>query len=469
MATMLQEQPRIASRETTAEVARYIADLRFADLNSDVVRQARLILLDTLGALLAASPSRYSAGRILAQFAEMEGGTPECSLIGRTQRTSAVHAALVNGTLGYYCDVEAHHPAAILHAPAIMVPASLAIAEREHQDGQSLLTALVLGVDLACRVSNAIDPTALYRRGFHPTAVAGGFGSAAAAASLLRLGVKQVRNMLGLVGTQASGLLAWEQDDTENSRPFNPGIACRNGVTAALLAGLGFGGPPDIFEGKFHLFGAFSENGQGRLAELTGGLGEKFAIMELAIKLYSCCAFLHPGLDGLLNIMDTHELTGDDIAEMTLRFPPSGVQLIDNNRLRSHCGQYILPIAALERKIIIDDILFDRRSEPAIQALTQHTQVIGDPALDQYFPDRYTSIIEVTTRDGEHYAERIDWAKGTPENPVTEAELKRKFHSLADPVAGPERACRIAEMVDRIEDVADVGELTALLSFEQGE
>ncbi len=469
MATMLQQQLRSATREATAEVAQYIADLRFADLRPDVVCQARLILLDTLGALLAASPSRYSAGRILAQFAEIEGGTPECSLIGRPRKTSAVHAALVNGTLGYYCDVEPHHPAAILHAPAIVVPASLAMAEREHLDGRSLLTALVVGVDLACRVSSTIDPTALYRRGFHPSAVAGGFGSAAAAASLLRLDVKQIRNMLGLVGTQASGLLAWEQDDTENSRPFNPGVACRNGVTAALLAGLGFGGPPDIFEGKFHIFGAFSENGQGRIEELIGGLGEKFAIMELAIKLYSCCAFLHPGLDGLLNIMDTHELNGDDIAEMTLRFPPSGVQLIDNNQLRSHCGQYILPIAALERKIVIDDILFDRRHEPAIQALSRHTHILGDPALDVYFPDRYTSIIEVKTWDGKRYTERVDWAKGTPENPLTEAELKQKFHRLADPVAGPERARRIVDLVDRLEEVADVGELTALLSFEQGE
>lgn len=466
---MFPDQPRTITRDVTAVVTRYVVGLRFADLGADVVRQARLVLLDTLGALLAASPSRYSAGRILAQFAEMEGGTPECSLIGRTQKTSAVHAALVNGTLGYYCDVEAHHPAAILHAPAIVVPASLAIAEREHRDGRSLLAALVLGVDLACRVSNAIGPTALYRRGFHPTAVAGGFGSAAAAANLLHLDVKQVRNALGLVGTQASGLLAWEQDDTENSRPFNPGIACRNGVTAALLASLGFGGPPDIFEGKFHIFGAFSENGKSRLEELTDGLGREFAIMELAVKLYSCCAFLHPGLDGLLEIMDSHELAGDHIAEMTLRFPPSGVALIDNNRLRSHCGQYILPIAALERKVIIDDILFDRRAEPAIQALTQHTQVLGDPALEEYFPDRYTSIVEVTTRDGEHYANRVDWAKGTPENPLTEAELKRKFHSLADPVVGPARAARITDMADHIEEVTDVNELTSLLRFEQGD
>src|SRR5262249_47610734 len=159
------------------------------------------------------------------------------------------------------------------------------------------------------------------------------------------------------------GLLAWETDPTEHSRPFNPGIAARNGATAALLASLGFGGPPDIFEGHFNILAAFGERQSdgpgGRGDEVTRDLGKDYLILGFAIKLYSCCAFLHPGLDALLSILARHLLTPDDVEMIDLRFPTNGTKLIDNNELKSHCAQYIVPIALLDRRVTIDDILQD--------------------------------------------------------------------------------------------------------------
>src|SRR5262249_44866298 len=147
----------------------------------------RLMILDTLGAMLAASSPRYSATRVLGDLASRLGGRPESSIVGRTGRTSCVQAALVNGTLAYYCDVEPHHVAAILHGPAVVVPASLAVAEATGASGRRLLEAVILGVEVGCRVSFALDPVALYARGFHPSAVCGAFGAAAAAARLFGL------------------------------------------------------------------------------------------------------------------------------------------------------------------------------------------------------------------------------------------------------------------------------------------
>jgi 2-methylcitrate dehydratase PrpD len=451
--------------KTIATLSEYVSQTRLQDLPAGVVARARTILLDTLSSLLAASAPRYSAGRILLEYTLALGGSPECALIGSGERTSCVNAALYGGTLGYYCDIDAHHPGAIVHAPAIVVPVALALAEREGRGGADLLAAIVLGVDVACRVSLAIGPTTLYARGQHPTCVAGGFGAAAAAGHLLGLDPAAMRRAWGLTGTQASGLLAWETDPTETSRPFNPGIAARNGATAALLASYGFGGPPDIFEGPFNVLDALGDppGDPPQVDELTAQLGERFAIDELAIKRYACCAFLHPALDGLDEIMVAQGLHANDLDAMRLRFPRSGVALIDNNPLRSHCGQYILPIYALERRVRIDDILTDRRGEPAIAALSERTQVLGDDDLDPEFPERYTTVLEVDAR-GTTYRRRVAYAKGCPENPLTEAEIEHKFKSLARDVL--DDGC-IEDIIEAVRGIASAPRIDALIGLLQ--
>ena len=443
-----------------SELSEFVVNTRLDQLPAAVVEQARAILLDTLGAMLAATAPRYSAGAILRRYTLALGGTPESTLIGSGDRTSCVNAALYNGTLGYYSDIESHHPGAIMHAAAIVVPTALAIAEREGRSGADLLTAVVLGIDVACRVSNAIGPTALYRRGLHPTAVAGCFGAAAAAGHLLRLDAAALRRAWGLTGTQSSGLLAWETDDTENSRPWNPGIAARNGTTAALLTSFGFGGPPDIFDGKFNIFDAYADTPHPE--RLTEQLGKNFLINELAIKRYACCAFLHPGLDGLDEILVEHNLAAADVNAIRLRFPRSGVALIDDNPLRSHNAQYVLSIYTLERKVIIDDILLDRRPEPAIVALVDKVAVFGDDDLDPEFPERYTSVIEVDT-NGSTFRRTVPYAKGCPENPLETAELAAKFRKLTGEVMAADGAEKLIAAVNGIADVPSVAPLISLL------
>lgn len=444
------------------QVVDFARAVDFAALPPDVQLVARGLTLDVLGALLQASSPRYPAGRILMEYARAQGGTEESSIVGGGFKTNCVQAALVNGTLGYYCDVEPHHPGAIMHGLAIVVPTALAIGERQRASGRELLSAIVAGVDVACRVANAIDPTALYRRGMHPSCLAGSFGACAAAARLLGLDAERFRRAFGLCGTQASGLLAWETDPTEHSRPFNPGIAARNGTTAALLASFGFGGPPDVFEGRFNVFRAFSEEqadgAWGRPEELTRALGEDFLITGFAVKLYSCCAFLHPGLDALLDIVRREGLGMAEVEAIDLRFPTNGMKLIDDNELKSHCAQYVLPIAVKERRVTIDDILHDRRADPEIDALSRRVRVVADDELDKTFPERYATIVEVATRDGRVHRGRVDYARGCPENPVGYDEIVAKFNDLAP----DERAGRVKEMVDRLEhepDVTALGEL----------
>jgi len=449
--------------DAVKQVVAFVKDLKIEDLPQAVIEHTKLVLLDTIGAMLAASDAKYQAGRILTDFVKSIGGTPEATLIGQGYRSSCINAAIVNGTLGYYCDIEAHHPAAVVHPAATMVPTCLAVAEREKANGPELLMAFILGTEFDCRVSMALDPRVLYDQGFHPSAIAGTIGAALAAGRLLGLNTKQFHASLGLAGQQTSGLLAWKEDFSENSRPFNHGIAARNGITAALLAQSGFGAPPDIFQGRYNIFRAFAKGNLDNLALLTGDSGRRFAIMDMAFKQYSCCAFLHPGLDALIGIMADNHIKSADIEKIILRFPKNGTELVDGTELLSHSAQYILPVGAIEGQVMIDDILTDRRSEPEIKRLVANTTIEGDSALDAEYPQKYASVVEIRATDGRQFSRRVDYAAGTPENPFSPDDIKHKFFKLSRPIIDESTAKKILAYIEQIEFQEDINSLGRLL------
>ncbi|HKV43508.1 MAG TPA: MmgE/PrpD family protein [bacterium] len=448
----------------TDRIAGFVEGMTFERLPAAVVRRAKEVLYDGLGALLSATSARYDIGRVLGRFAREVGGAPEAQVFGTGLRTNCETAALVNGTFGYYCDVESHHPGAIMHAIAIVGPAALAVGERSRRSGRDVLTAIVVGIDVACRVGAALGGSALYARGFHPSGVAGTFGALAAAARMIGLEGAPLRSAFGLAGTAASGLLAWVSDPTEHSRPFNMGLAAGHGVRAAHLAACGFGGPLAVFEGKYPLGQAFSGRWDERA--LCDGLGERFKVMEMTFKRYACCAFIHPGLDGLLEILATDGVAPGAIRRITLRFPRSGYHVIDGNPLRSHCAQYVLALAAYKGVVVFSDILHDRRSEPGIRELSENIQVVGDAELDRTYPDRYRSIVEIETTGGRRYSRDVTYPKGDPECPLTHLELREKFAALTREVISPRRGAEIEALIDRLEDVEEIGELARLLGRE---
>jgi len=451
----------LSSSGVSQQLAERISTFRYRDLPGDVVAHAKRCLLDTLGAMLVASSPKYPASRIIMRFVSELGGVAESSLVGQGRKTSCVNAALANGTLGYYCDIEPHHVGAILHGPAVVVPTSLAVGERVGADGKRMLASMVLGIEVAARVSDAFDPVALYNRGFHPSAVCGAFGAAAAAGYLFRLSPERQAVALGLAMQQACGLLAWANDPTEHSRPFNPGLAARNGTTAASLARLGFGGPPAPFEGKYDAFTAFS--GSAHPDALLCDWGKRFYLPELAYKRYSSCAFTHPGLDALLGLAADLKLKTSDVERIVLRFPKNGAHMIDGNPLKSHRAQYVLPVGLVFGRVLIDDILFDRLRHPEVARLSSSMQLVHDPALDANYPEHYTSIVELHRKDGRVLTRRVEFAKGTREDPLTPEEIRAKYFRLTGPVIARAHAEAILTRVDGLDGARDLTRLAALL------
>ena len=445
----------------TQRIAGHSAGFRYDDLPAKAVAMAKNVVLDTIGALFAAWPDRHPVSRIIGDFVGEMGGTPECTVLGRDFRAPAANAALVNGTMGYAADVEGAGIAR-MHAAAVFVPTALVMGEREGLDGRAFIAALALAYDVAGRVSEANRTLGSYPHSFHPSAVFGTFGAAAVAGYALKLDADRFINAYGLAGNVASGLIAWVDDPTEHSRSYGIGVAARNGVTAGLLAGRGFGGPRGIFDAmKYNIFDAFS--GEMHAAELTRNLGREFYIERAdGVKQYPCCGDIHSGLDALLRIVNQRDLAADRIAQITHMVKATRRPVIDDNPLRSHCAQYIMAVAAVDREIRWDDFLTDRREEPAIGRMAGRVRLIDAPELDGS-PGAAPAIVEVETTDGRTFSERVDFAKGRSEHPFTQAELEAKFVRWATPVVGEARAMEIVGAVEGLEEVGDVGELVELM------
>lgn len=445
----------------TQRLVEYAASFRLEDLPPEAIPEMKTMVMDILGAMLAASHPMYSSTRLVCDYVRGIGGREECTVVGRGFKVPVDAAALANGTMGYAADIEGGQ-VSHLHVGAVIVPAALAMAERQKAGGRALMAAIALGFELCCRVAQACRTPHSYPHSFHPSAVFGHIGAAAAAGHLLGLKGAPLTNAFGLATINASGLVTWVDDPTEDSRPLVIGMAARGGIIAALLAGMGFGGPLDALDsGKFNIYDAFS--GEMHLDRLVKGLGEEYWILKAeGYKRHPCCGGIHSGLDGLLSILAQHDLAPQEIAAITHRVRATRASVIDNNPLRSHCAQYIMAVAALDRRLELTTILQDRSTEPAIRALMDRVKLVADPALDE-LEAKSPAVVEVVTTDGRRFVERVDYPRGATMNPMSRSELEEKFFWLATTVVDRVQAEEILEMVRSLERLSDVGDLMAAL------
>jgi 2-methylcitrate dehydratase PrpD len=445
----------------TRRIAEYCAGFSYKNLPAEVVELSKTIIMDTLGAMLLASSERYAGPRILGEHLRDLGGKPECTLIGRDFRTNCIDAALFNGTLGYAADFEGG-TVARSHAAAVLVPTCLTVGELLHADGQKLISSLVLGYEVTARVSEANRTGSSYPHSFHPSAVFGHFGATAVAGHMLDLSEDQFVRALGLAGMNATGMVNWVDDPTEHSRPYVCGVAAANGVRSALLARQGFGAPGAILDPvKFNIYEAFS--GATHPERLLDGLGDILWITRMAgFKLHPCCRDIHTGLDALLALMQKHRIAAGDIASIVHRVKRDRAPIIDDNELKSHNAQYILAVAAVNGRIVTDDILVDQRGNPAIAEMYSKVSLLGDADLENSGPDR-PAIVEVITVDGRLFVERADWPRGNPVNPLSQAEMREKFITCATAAIPRNRVEKILGICGSLEAINDVQELTRLL------
>src|SRR5437763_11046767 len=260
--------------QETATLAAYVAGLKYEDIPPEVIARAKMLTLDFLGSAVRARQEAESTPSILSMLAmlglDVGGGATVC---GDTKTYSPSIAALLNGALGHSLDFDDTHADSSLHASAPVVPAAFAVGEMVGASGRDVLTAIVAGYEVCCRLGNALDPTSHYARGFHPTATAGTYGAAAAAAKLFGLSKEQIIAAFGVSGSQAAGSLQFLVNGAWNKR-YQVGAAAMNGVIAATLARNDFVGATESVEGKHGLLVGYSDDAHP--AKVVAGLGEIF-------------------------------------------------------------------------------------------------------------------------------------------------------------------------------------------------
>jgi 2-methylcitrate dehydratase PrpD len=454
------------SQTAAQTLAGFCAALRWDELGSDVRVRTRELLLDLIG--VALTGSRQPSSPPAAEVALALGGQGEACVIGTHRRTSAVWAALANGTAAHAVELDDVTTESSLHPGVAVIPAALALAEELASTPQALLEAIVAGYEVTMRVGNALNPASAYARGFHPTGVAGVFGATMAAARLLGLDNIAVTNALGIAGTLAAGSLEYLADGAWTKR-LNPGWAGHAGITAAHLAKAGFSGPASVFEGRLGVLHAYSDAPFPE--RLLADLGRPLQVMRVSIKPYACCRYNHGLIDCILQLVHNNRVSPGDVERIRLGVLSGGALLVADPIEQKRSPQSVVdaqfsaPYAAAAALAFgtggIDAYTLERLHDPRVRDLMARTDCYRDAALDAPYPGQWPASAEIHLRDGRVLATRIAFATGEPENPVTREALIEKFVSLTvDSLDDPSTA---AERILTIDSQADLHGISAIL------
>lgn len=437
--------------DVTRTLARFLVDSKWEDIPPAVRREATRSACNWLACAIGGTVHEASvAARSLAgNFS----GPREATVLGTAERLDIFHAAWVNGISSHVFDFDDTHLRTVIHPSPPIAPAILALAERVPITGQQFVHAFVLGVDVACRIGNAVCP-AHYNVGWHSTSTAGVFGAAAAVGKLLGLDERQMCWALGLAGTQASGL---RENLNTMGKFLHPGHAARNGMTAAFLAQKKFSASERILEAPRGFAHVLSQ--ERNLDEITAELGQRYEILINTYKPYPCGVVLHPAIEGCIALAMEHGFSAVDIEAVSLRVnflvlevtgkkhPNIGV---DGKFSIYHC----VAVAFLDQHVGEHQFTDQRVRDPEVVALGNRVRatVESDIAPDEVF-------IEVKLKDGRSLNKHVPHALGSLKRPLTDHDLEQKFRGLCSEILPKDRLERLIGLCWKLPELADAAEL----------
>ncbi len=451
--------------DATRDLARFGAALRYEHIPAEAVARIKSSVLDSLGCCLFGATLPWT--RKVAQLADLEGAKPVASFIGMGRKSSVSLACLVNGTGGHAFELDDIHKESIVHPGSIATPVALALAEeRGGASGREVITAMVAGYEVGTRVGNAATMS-LFFRGFHPQGTSGAFVAASTAGRMLGLDAMRFQHALGIVGSQAGGLMAAQEGAMV--KRFHSGRAAQSGVYSARLAQDGFTGILDVLEAPYGGY-LSSHSDAPNPQRLTDGLGTTWETLNVGYKPHASVTSIHSALDGLGAILRDNSLGADDIASVEAGLSPmthvhcaweykaQGVTAAQMNLY------YGLAMIALDGAAFTAQFDEKRLADPRALALIRRMSARVDPEIEAMGPPfRHASRIRVTTRDGRRFEKLSLHRRGSPENPLSPGEIVAKFHAVVAPCMEKARADRIVEAVDGLEKMDNVMQLIELV------
>jgi 2-methylcitrate dehydratase len=462
-----QLKPNAQPTDTAAwALARYAVNLKYEDLPADVVAITKRRILETLG--VALYDYNVPPILILRNVVMSEGGTPEATIIGSGQKTNVVNATMVNGSMIRYLDFTdtywSDKAYGYMH-PSNSIAEALAVAERQHASGKDLIVATVLAYEIQSRlVDTFVFPNISQHTG-------AGFTAPAVAGKLLGMNADQIANAIGIGGSRNFTIEGvYGVGFTSDMKAFGYAAGSANGVMAALLAQKGFTGPVTIFESYKK---EFEPNAS--FAPLVNPRND-FAISKAWMKPFEANQVAHSAITGVIQIAKEHNLKADQIEKIVIRgLPnqPAGTKptrfltqgtggLPRTKEDADHNLAYMATMGIMYGELGPDQYN-GQWMDPKVQAFMEKVELQGDAELNKTFPELWTCIVTITTKDKQVYTQRVDLPKGGPKNPFTDQELETKFTRLATKVVPKAQADQIMKAIYDLDKLNDVSELVKLL------
>jgi 2-methylcitrate dehydratase PrpD len=451
--------------ETLAE---FVVGHTFDDLPRETLTKAKTLILDVIACIVGAS--REQQTQALLDVVKEEGGDPHSSVFAQGFRTSAMNAALLNGTMGHIFDFDDSHREGNMHSSVAVFPAVFALGEKRKITGKELLRAFILGSEVMIRIAESFLGRST-DQGFHPTGTCGVFGAAAGCSVLLGNDATQTAYALGIAGSFAAGVMKWRREGSWQ-KPLQPGHAGMYGILSASLGKKNFLGARSIFEEPDGVIKMFSYQDKYDLAPITRVLGKKWEMMDASIKVHACCRFSATSVDCALDLY-RQGVRAKDVKRLLVKADKTTITGLCypaelKRRPATHVdAQFSLPygvaVALCKNRAGVDDFRREVLSDPEVLSLVDKVNWEIDPAAEAVYPKAFPATVEATLHDGRKIVSHFDYPKGDPENPASMDEVMKKFNLLTEHALDSKKRDRISEEVNRLEKMEHVATLADLL------
>lgn len=430
-------------------------------LPAQAIEKTKEHILDTLAAII--SGSELPPGQFALRYARAHPSEKVATVAASDVVCGPIEAAFSNAMLAHSDETDDSHAPSQSHPGCSVVPAALAVAEQFGIDGGRFLRAVALGYDIGTRFTMTIGIPGFQSANHLSThAVAGTFGSAAAAASAAGFNPQQMCWILDYASQQASGIKTWQRDTDHIEKAFLfAGMPARNGVTAAEIVAAGGTGVDDALSGQDNFFLAYAP--QADPAKLTERLGERYEVVRTNIKKWSVGSPIQAPLDALENLRKKRPFEPDQVQSVVVRVASSEAALVNNREMPDICLQYMVAVMLLDKTASFRSAHDKARMQDASVARQRaKVQLVADPELERRLPRREATV-EITLTDGTKLSDHVDAVRGTAENPMSREEVIAKSRDLLAPVLGDAKSSALIEKVLNLETLKSVRELRPLL------
>lgn len=449
-------------------IARYALGLTYDDLPEDVVDAVKRFLYDSVACAFGGYVTE-DATMVLEMYKE-QGGRAEATVIGSGDSLPAVNATFANSLMVRALDFNDIYWKQDPSHPSDLIPAALAIGERQRKGARDVITAIVLAYEFECRLCEFAKPGIRERKWHHATLTQ--FVSPIVAGVLLDLDEDQMVNAIGISGCHNCTLGAVTAGQLTMMKNTVDPLAVQSGVAAALMAQKGYSGTEAIFEGKEGLMQTLGPDWDESV--LFGGLGQRFKILETSMKAFPTEALTHSHITATLRLVTENDIKPDEIEEVVVTTIARAVDILfdpekynpTSRETADHSLPYCIAAAIVDRKITTSQFSEERIHDRVIQNVLPKIRGEASEEFERMFPEKQPSRVTIRTTDGRVLSTQVDYPKGDPREPMTMEDLDSKFESLTQDLISDVRRERIKDAIFALEEFEDISNFMQLLTAE---